>query len=103
MSATNSGVPPASLPAIVTVNLPDVPGRLCPYCKAPAPGQVCSACQRDTTARRRVCPKCGRLTPSVEPACLACGARFKNDLAWKIPIIVVIFLFVVIVTIAVYS
>lgn len=70
------------------LNLPNVPGRLCPYCGAPAPGQMCGNCRRDTTARRRVCAKCGRLTPSVEPACMACGVRPSSGLVWKIPLII---------------
>lgn len=85
------------------LNLPDVPGRVCPYCGVPAPGQMCANCRRDTTARRRICPKCGRITPSAEPACMSCGKRYTSDLAWKIPVIVLLFIVVVIISIAYLS
>lgn len=77
---------------IVPLHMPEAPGRICPYCGSPAPGQVCPACRRDTTARRRVCSKCGRITPSAEPICLGCGKRYTSDLAWKVPVIVALFI-----------
>jgi hypothetical protein len=82
------------------INLPEVPGRVCPYCGVAAPGQVCANCRRDTTARRRICSKCGRITPSAEPACMSCGKHYTSDLAWKIPVIIVMFIVVVIISIA---
>lgn len=80
------------------VNMPDVPGRVCPYCGNPTSGQMCAVCQRDTTARRRVCPKCGKMTPSAETACLSCGRIFTNDLVWKIPVIIGVFVAALIIT-----
>lgn len=82
------------------LNLPEVPGRLCPYCGTPAAGQICANCRRDTTARRRVCSKCERLTPSVEPACLACGKRYMSDVVWKVPLIIAIIISALIIFIA---
>jgi hypothetical protein len=80
--------------------LPDVPGRICPFCGVQTSGQICANCRRDTTARRRVCSKCGRLTPSVEPACLACGKRPLNDVVWKVPLIIAIIVSALIIFIA---
>ncbi|HLX00429.1 MAG TPA: hypothetical protein VKR82_17455 [Candidatus Acidoferrales bacterium] len=89
--------------AQVQLNLPDVPGRVCPYCGVAAPGQICANCRRDTTARRRICSKCGRFTPSAEPACMSCGKRYTSDLAWKIPVIIVMFIVVLIISIAYFA
>lgn len=82
------------------LNLPEVPGRICPYCGVQTSGQICANCRRDTTARRRICSKCGRMTPSAEPACMSCGKRYTSDLAWKIPVIIVMFIVVLIISIA---
>jgi hypothetical protein len=32
------------------------------------------------------------LTPTAERACWNCGAAFKSDMRWKVPLIVVLFL-----------
>lgn len=40
---------------------------------------------------RKVCPACNELTPSSEPACAHCGAAFRSELAWKVPVIVLMF------------
>jgi hypothetical protein len=32
------------------------------------------------------------MVPSSEPACPKCGAAFRSDLRWKIPLIVLLFL-----------
>ena len=67
-------------------------GRLCPFCGARADAQVCGSCGRDTTAPRRPCVKCRRMVPSSERSCWNCGAVFKSDMRWKIPLIVFLFL-----------
>jgi hypothetical protein len=85
------------------VTMPEVPGRVCPYCGTPTSAQMCVACQRDTTARRRVCPKCGRMTPSAEAACLGCARHFPNDLAWKIPVIIAVFVAAFIITLIIVA
>jgi hypothetical protein len=82
------------------LQIPDIPGRICPYCGALAKGQLCTSCQRDTTAPRRVCRQCGRITPLSEPKCLACGKVPLNDLAWKIPLLIGIYIvFIVIIVV----
>ena len=68
------------------------PVRVCPFCGAPAPAQVSGSCGRDTTTPRRPCGQCRRMMPTSERACLHCGAAFKSDLQWKIPLIVLLFL-----------
>ena len=68
------------------------PGRVCPFCGASAPAQVCGSCGRDTTAPRRPCGRCRQMAPSSERACRNCGAVFRSDLSWKIPLIVFLFL-----------
>jgi hypothetical protein len=32
------------------------------------------------------------VTPTAERACWNCGAAFKNDMRWKVPLIVALFL-----------
>ena len=75
------------------------PTRRCPYCYAPAAGRHCGACGRDTTAPRRPCRKCGRMAMSSEPACWNCGTGFTNDMWWKIPLIVFLFLLAFVISI----
>jgi hypothetical protein len=31
------------------------------------------------------------MAPTAEPACRNCGAKFKSDMAWKIPLIILLF------------
>jgi hypothetical protein len=85
------------------LRLPNVPGRVCPYCGVPTSGQVCTSCGRDTTAPRRICRQCGRITPLSEPNCLACGKIPANDLAWKIPLLIGIYVVVIIILVAINS
>ncbi|MGB3541777.1 hypothetical protein [Rubrivirga sp.] len=40
---------------------------------------------------QRVCPSCKGLTPSSRTSCAHCGRRFRNEMAWKIPLIVLLF------------
>jgi hypothetical protein len=67
---------------------PPVP---CPFCGGTTDTQICRWCGRDTTASRRPCRNCGRMALTYEPACWSCGAKFKNDMSWKIPLIILIF------------
>ncbi len=94
--------PPVQVAAYVAprLQMPDVPGRICPYCGSPAPGQTCPACNRDTTAPRRVCSKCGRITLMTEPNCVGCKTFYRSDMVWKVPIIVLMFVIAIILTIA---
>jgi predicted amidophosphoribosyltransferase len=63
----------------------------CPFCEAQDQGRLCARCGRDRTATRRACRKCRKFTPSAESECCHCGARYRSELLWKIPIIVVMF------------
>lgn len=86
---TPAGAQPAAHP----------PGRVCPFCGAPAAAQFCGSCGRDTTGPRRPCGKCKRMVPSSERACWNCGAGFKTDMWWKIPLIVFLFLLAFVISI----
>ncbi|MEZ5670046.1 MAG: double zinc ribbon domain-containing protein [Alphaproteobacteria bacterium] len=63
----------------------------CPFCAASDPGKVCAGCGRDKAAARRICTACRAQTPVGDAACHACGARRGNELRWKIPLIVGLF------------
>ena len=63
----------------------------CPFCGAPAAPPRCATCQRDPTAMRRVCAGCRRQTPTIEPVCMHCQRAPANEMAWKIPVIVLLF------------
>jgi RNA polymerase subunit RPABC4/transcription elongation factor Spt4 len=63
----------------------------CPFCERESEGGICAHCGRDPTGRRRVCDDCKKITPSGEPICCHCGKRFRTELAWKIPAIIVMF------------
>lgn len=65
--------------------------RPCPYCDAPVEGPACPSCQRSPTSPRRVCRGCGKMTPADERACCRCGAVATSELAWKVPLIIAIF------------
>ena len=73
--------------------------RLCPFCKAPAPGQQCPSCHLDTTAPRRPCPTCGQMVPSQYKVCWNCGRKFKSEMQWKVPLIILIFILCFIISI----
>ena len=74
-------------------------GRMCPFCGSPAAAQFCGSCGRDTTAPRRPCGQCRRMVPTSERACWNCGAAFKSDMRWKIPLIVLLFLLAFVISI----
>ena len=74
--------------------------RPCPFCGAEVAGGRCPGCGRDVTARRRVCPRCHRMTPADEPVCSHCGAAFRSELRWKIPLIIALFVLAFIVAVA---
>ena len=66
--------------------------RDCPFCGgAAANGGQCAACGRVVTVPRRICRRCGAQTPSAERRCHACGTAQGNELRWKIPLIVTMF------------
>lgn len=70
--------------------------RPCPFCAAtiaasPVEGARCPSCGRDPTAPRRVCDACKKMTPTSDRACVHCGAGPANELAWKVPLIIALF------------
>ncbi len=76
------------------------PGRVCPFCGAPADAaKFCGSCGRATTAPRRPCGQCRRMVPTGERACWNCGAVFKSDMRWKIPLIIFLFILAFIISI----
>lgn len=64
---------------------------VCPFCGGTTNQQICNWCGRDTTAPRRPCPTCRRMATTYEPVCWNCGTKFKSEMAWKIPLIILIF------------
>lgn len=74
--------------------------RTCPFCGAAAVNRICGSCGRDTTAPRRPCRACGKMVPSRDRSCWNCGAVFGNELSWKIPVIVLLFAAVFVVSLA---
>lgn len=65
--------------------------RQCPFCDAQTDGARCRSCGRDPTAPRFVCSECGKMTPEAEDQCSHCGAQQTSDLAWKVPVIILLF------------
>ncbi len=73
----------------------------CHFCDARVVGETCGSCGRDQAARRRVCAKCKKMTPVAEPQCSHCGQTFRNELRWKIPVIMIMFVVAIGVSVAV--
>jgi len=63
----------------------------CPFCDDVAGGDPCGACGRAPTASRRLCPSCKKMSPLDEPECSHCGKLFRNELRWKVPVIIIMF------------
>lgn len=72
---------------------------VCPFCGGTTDLPRCVWCGRDPTAPRRPCPKCRRMVPTNEPACWNCGSKFKSDLNWKIPLIILLFVLAIVLSI----
>lgn len=53
------------------------------------------------TVTQRVCTACRNLTPATEPACSQCGAPFRSDLRWKVPLIVLLFALALAISVAI--
>jgi hypothetical protein len=64
--------------------------RTCPFCSNSSPSLVCSFCGRDTTVPRKICRGCGKMVPMEDANCWNCGSHFRNELAWKIPVAILI-------------
>ena len=65
--------------------------RPCPFCGATVEFSTCPQCKRDPTAPRRVCTSCQKMTPTAERGCVHCKAAPTSELAWKVPVIVALF------------
>jgi hypothetical protein len=39
------------------------------------------------------------MVPTYEPLCWNCGAKFKSDMGWKIPLIILIFVLAIVLSI----
>lgn len=64
----------------------------CPFCgDLTGSAERCGGCGRNKRAPRRSCPGCGKMTPSGDPSCCHCRRAFASELAWKVPLIVAIF------------
>ena len=66
----------------------------CPFCggAVDADQSRCTLCGRSPSVPRRVCPKCGGMSPIAEKICVHCKHAFVSDAAWKIPLIIGLFL-----------
>jgi len=67
----------------------------CPFCDSSDfvdDSKICSHCGRNITAIRILCKSCKKMTPSQEKICCHCGVKHKNDLHWKIPVIILLFI-----------
>lgn len=76
---------------------------VCPFCGGTSNTQICNWCGRDTTAPRRPCPHCKRMALTTEPVCWSCGLKFKSDLNWKIPVIILMFVLAIVLSILIRS
>lgn len=65
--------------------------RRCPFCGTQTTQPRCETCQRDPSAPRRVCAHCQKQTPTAEKACMHCRGAAGSELAWKVPLIVILF------------
>jgi hypothetical protein len=63
----------------------------CPFCATPTASSRCERCARDPRSPRRICTRCQRPTPTTERVCMHCGAAKPNDLSWKVPLIILLF------------
>ena len=48
---------------------------------------------------RRVCDACKKMTPLAEPGCVHCGGKAASEMAWKVPVIVAMFVGAVILSV----
>jgi hypothetical protein len=75
--------------------------RPCPFCEQETTSTECEHCGRNVTARRRKCKKCDKMSPHAEEICCHCRTAFGSELAWKIPLIIAMFVAAFILTIIV--
>jgi len=75
----------------------------CPFCGSQVTGPQCQTCRRDPRAARRICSNCKKQTPNTEPKCMHCQVAKGNDMGWKIPLIVLMFIIAFAIAIAAQS
>ncbi|HEY1263780.1 MAG TPA: serine/threonine-protein kinase [Terriglobales bacterium] len=74
--------------------------RPCPFCSQMTSATICSSCGRDTSAPRRVCSSCGKMVPERDKTCWNCNQRLRSDLAWKVPVAILIFVVLILLQLA---
>ncbi len=74
-------------------------GVRCFFCEGDVQGGVCTACGVNASAPRRACDGCQRVILAAAPACPHCGQARTNDMWWKIPLIVAMFVAVFIISV----
>jgi hypothetical protein len=77
--------------------------RPCPFCGTTVEFSTCPSCKRDPTAARRVCTSCQKMTPVAERACVHCHIVPTSELAWKVPVIIALFVGALILSVAVLA
>lgn len=76
----------------------------CPFCgDLTGDAARCGGCGRNKRAARRICPGCSKQTPSSEPTCCHCKRAFGSDMAWKVPLIIAIFIAAIVLSVVVRS
>jgi hypothetical protein len=74
----------------------------CPFCGAfSGAAEQCGGCGRNKRAPRRICPGCSKSSPMSEPSCCHCQRAFASELAWKVPVIIAIFVAAIVLSVAV--
>lgn len=78
------------------------PLLVCPFCgDATGTAERCGGCGRNKRAPRRSCPACRQFSPTSEPVCCHCRQSFASELAWKVPLIIAIFLAAIVLSVVV--
>lgn len=74
----------------------------CPFCgDLTGSAERCGGCSRNKRAPRRSCPACRKFSPTSEPACCHCRQSFGSELAWKVPVIIAIFVAAIVLSVVV--
>lgn len=73
----------------------------CPFCgDVTGTAERCGGCGRNKRAARRSCPGCKMFSPTGEANCCHCRRAFASEMAWKVPVIIAIFLVAIALSIA---
>jgi RNA polymerase subunit RPABC4/transcription elongation factor Spt4 len=74
-------------------------GQRCFFCEAAVVADTCVSCGVSASAPRRACDGCQRVILAAAPACPHCAHVRSNEMWWKIPLIVAMFLAVFIISV----